>query len=150
MPRRILLCTDFSENSQPAGRMASICARAFGSNLLVLHVINSKRIGFSSPEGEVPVDIKRLLDNIRESCDQALQLVADQFREEGHNVTAHCVTGVPSSEIVRFARENAVDLIVMGTHGWTGIKHLIMGSTAENVLRSSACPVLTVRPKQVR
>lgn len=146
MPRRILLCTDFSENSQPAGRLAAECARAFAADLLVLHVINSKRIGFPSLEGKVPLDMQRLLDNIRESCDQALLIFADQFREAARSVTAHCVTGVPSSEIVRFAEENAVDLIVMGTHGWTGIKHLIMGSTAENVLRSSGCPVLTVRP----
>jgi nucleotide-binding universal stress UspA family protein len=145
MLRRILLCTDFSKNSQPAGDLAATCARAFGADLMILHVINSKRIGYPSLEGNVPIDIKHLLAKIEESCDMAVELYAERFREEGRSVTAYCRTGVPSSVIVQFAQEHAVDLIVMGTHGWTGIKHLIMGSTAENVLRSSPCPVLTAR-----
>jgi universal stress protein A len=52
---------------------------------------------------------------------------------------------VPAIEIVRLANEESVDLIVMGTHGWTGIRHLIVGSTAENVVRSAICSVLVVR-----
>jgi len=147
MPQRILLCTDFSENSQPAARLAAACVCAFAAELIILHVINSKRIGYPSLEGKVPIDIKNVLENIRVSVDKGLELFAEPFREGGRSVTIQSRTGVPSSVIVRFADEHAVDLIVMGTHGWTGIKHLIMGSTAENVLRSSRCPVLTVRPR---
>lgn len=145
MVRRILFCTDFSENSQPAGEFAATCARAFSADLLILHVINSKRIGFPSFEGNIPIDIKDLLAKIEESCDTAVQLYAERFRVHNLSVSAHCRAGVPPSAIVRFAQEQAVDLIVMGTHGRTGIKHLLMGSTAENVLRTSPCPVLTAR-----
>jgi len=53
--------------------------------------------------------------------------------------------GIPANEIVRLADEESMELIVMGTHGWTGFKHLVLGSTAENVVRSANCPVLTVK-----
>ncbi len=57
--------------------------------------------------------------------------------------------GIPANEIVRLVEEESIDLIVMGTHGWTGFKHLILGSTAENVVRTAKCPVLTVKSSEV-
>lgn len=146
MLQRILFCTDFSQNSQPAAQMATACARVFAAELMVLHVVNSKRVGYPSFEGNVPADIKHVLEKAREAADKSLALFAEPLREGGKTVTTHCSIGVPPSMIVRFADEHEVDLIVMGTHGRTGMEHLIMGSTAENVIRSSRCPVLTVRP----
>jgi universal stress protein A len=144
-PRRILLCTDFSENSEPAGRIAVDYARAFAAHLMIFHVIDSSRIGYPSIEGRVPIDIKAMLERIEESVSKALELFASQCRNDLPEVTTHHRVGIPVTEIVRFATEEPVELIVMGTHGWTGLRHLILGSTAENVVRRAACPVLTVR-----
>jgi nucleotide-binding universal stress UspA family protein len=64
----------------------------------------------------------------------------------GQRVAAEKGVGEPAAEIVTFAKENAVDLLVLGTHGRTGIEHALMGSIAERVVRRAHCPVLTVRP----
>jgi nucleotide-binding universal stress UspA family protein len=144
-PKRILFCTDFSENSRPARRHAVEYADAFGADLLILHVINSSQIGYPSLEESVPVDIREALAKIQESVDKALELVAGECRKVVEQVEIYSRLGIPANEIVRFSDEQSVDLIVMGTHGWTGFKHLILGSTAENVVRTAGCPVLTVR-----
>lgn len=144
-PKRILFCTDFSENSRPARGNAAAYAEAFGAELLILHVINSSQIGYPSLEESVPLDIREALEKIQESVDKALALVEGECRKLVERVEVYSRVGIPTNEIVRFAQEQSVDLIVMGTHGWTGFKHLIVGSTAENVVRTAACPVLTVR-----
>jgi len=149
IPKKILLCTDFSENSLPARECAIEYAQAFGAELIVLHVINSSQIGYPSLEESVPVDIRAALDTIQQSVDKALELMAQECTKLLGNVKTDSCVGSPAYEIVRFAEENDIGLIVMGTHGWTGIKHLIMGSTAENVVRNATCPVMTVRSSQV-
>jgi universal stress protein A len=144
MPKKILFCTDFSENSRPALEYALDYAKTFGAELMILHIINSSQIGYPSLEEGVPVDIRSALDSIQHSVSKALDLIS----KECSGVTAvstHSRVGSPAYEIVRFADEASAGLIVMGTHGWTGFKHLIMGSTAENVVRTADCPVLTVR-----
>ncbi|MDQ7785742.1 MAG: universal stress protein [Desulfomonilaceae bacterium] len=145
IPKRILFCTDFSDNSLPARHLAVEYAQMFGADLLILHVINSSQLGYPSLDEGVPIDIRSALESIQESVDKALGLIATECREKLGSVDFASRIGNPPHEIVRFADENGVELIVMGTHGLTGIKHLIMGSTAENVVRSANCPVLTVR-----
>jgi universal stress protein A len=145
IPKRILFCTDFSENSRAAQQLAVEYAQVFGAQLLVLHVINSSRIGYPSLEERIPVDIKETLDRIQEAVEKALGLVRSECASFDVDVKIWSRIGIPAREIVRFAQEESVDLIVTGTHGWTGFKHLIMGSTAENVVRMAACPVVTVR-----
>ena len=120
-------------------------ANAFRSDLTILHVINSSQLGYPSVEEGMPVDIRATLDNIEESVNKALELLAEECRRSVSSVRVASKIGSPAYEIVHFAEENKVDLVVMGTHGFTGLKHLIMGSTAENVVRTASCPVLTVR-----
>jgi universal stress protein A len=144
IPKKILFCTDFSENSRPAREYALDYAKTFGAELLILHIINSSQIGYPSLEEGVPVDVRSALDSIQQSVSKALDLIAKECSGVTA-VSAHSRVGSPAFEIVRFADENSAGLIVMGTHGWTGFKHLIMGSTAENVVRTADCPVLTVR-----
>jgi nucleotide-binding universal stress UspA family protein len=144
-PRKILFCTDFSENSLPARRVAVEYSQVFGAELSILHVINSSQLGYPSLEDGAPMDIRSALEAIQESADKALDLIASECRKFLESVTAHVRIGRPANEIVRFALESSVELIVMGTHGFTGIKHLILGSTAEHVVRTADCPVLTVR-----
>lgn len=145
IPKKILLCTDFSENSVPARICALEYAKTFGSKLIILHVVNSRLVGYPSFEEKIPVDMALLMQNIEEGVKEELDLLTNDSRMQIEDVEAHYRIGAPADELVRFAQEEAVDLIVMGTHGWSGLKHLILGSTAENVVRTAHCPVLTVR-----
>jgi len=145
LPQRMLFCTDFSDNSQPARQHAIDYAKAFNAELIVMHVINSSRIGYPSLEEGMPVDIRSALSDIQQSVEKALNLVAAECRKDLAQVNTSVRIGTPAREIVQFAEDESIQLIVMGTHGWTGFKHLIMGSTAENVVRAARCPVLTVR-----
>jgi universal stress protein A len=144
VPKKVLLCADFSDNSLPAKETSIQYARAFEAELLVLHVVNSSRLGFPAFEMGAPFDIQQVLQAIEESESKSLGEIAEECKDL-NKVTTFSRMGVPAIEIVRLAGEESVDLIVMGTHGWTGIRHLIVGSTAENVVRSATCSVLVVR-----
>ena len=146
IPKTILLCTDFSENSVPARICAKAYAKAFEAKLTILHVVNSRLVGYPSFEDRVTVDMALLTTNIEAGVAEELELLANDCRLELPDVDAQFRSGAPAEEIVRFADENSTDLIIMGTHGWTGLKHLVLGSTAANVVRTANCPVLTVRP----
>ncbi len=146
LPKRILMCTDFSENSLPARQYAIEWARTFGAELYILHVVNSRLLGYpgfaASALGETTIIIE---EQIRKGVEEELEAIAEECKDQLEKVRVFSETGSPAEEIVSFAKAKAVDLIVMGTHGWTGAKHLLLGSTAENVVRTSECPVLTVR-----
>ncbi len=144
IPKKILLCTDFSENSVPARQYAVDFATAFGASLSILHVVNSSRLGFPAFEMGVPFDLQEIMKGVEESVKKAFDTIVEECKPL-QNVQTVSRIGVPSIEITRFAEEESIDLIVMGTHGWTGFKHLILGSTAENVVRTAPCPVLTVK-----
>lgn len=145
IPKKILFCTDFSENSVPALENALDYAQTFGAELCLVHVINSAQVGYSSLEEEVPPDIRSALEGIQRSVHQALALLAKECGRRLATVNIQAIIGVPAYEIAQYAKREQMDLIIMGTHGWTGFKHLILGSTAENVVRTAYCPVLTVR-----
>lgn len=145
IPKNMLLCTDFSENSAPARKCALDYAAAFGASLSILHVVNSSRLGYPAFETVVPFDLQLLLKSIEESVRKAFDELVEECAKMVSEVTTHSRIGVPAVEIVRFAEEERSELIVMGTHGWTGFRHLILGSTAANVVRTATCPVLTVR-----
>jgi universal stress protein A len=145
LPKKILFCTDFSENSLPACELAKEYAKAFGAGLIVVHVVNTSRMGYPAFQQDVPFDQQAVLKSVEESVTGALDEVAEDCRKMVNSVEAYYRMGIPATEIVSFAKEESVDLLVLGTHGWTGITHLVMGSTAENVVRTAGCPVLTVR-----
>jgi universal stress protein A len=145
IPKKILFCTDFSENSKPALLCAIEYAKAFGASLSILHVLNSSRLGYPAFEIGVPFDLQAVLKAIEESVAKAFEDIVSECKKEIQQVNTFSRMGVPANEIVRLADEESVDLIIMGTHGWTGFKHLVLGSTAENVVRGAKCPVLTVK-----
>ncbi len=145
IPKKIVFCTDFSGNSVSAGEYAVDFAKLFGAELVILHVVNSSRLGFPAFEPGVPFDLQQVLVSIEESVKSALARLAEESGQKGVQVKTVSRLGVPAGEIVQLADEEHADLIVMGTHGWTGFKHLVLGSTAENVVRTAACPVLTVK-----
>jgi universal stress protein A len=140
---KILLAIDFSDYSEVACEYALTLARSFNSSLLVLHVINEPvdlrgfyvpHISFEQLEQEIEVGAVKMLETF---CNENIK----EFSEFETSV----VTGVPYEEIIRVATEQKISLIVIGTHGRAGLDHLIFGSTAERVVRSAPCPVLTIR-----
>jgi len=141
VPKKILFCTDFSENSQPAWKLAKDYADAFAAELLILHVIDYKEFpGY--------VDWMEKLREIREeielSANERLQAMAKECSHMAKDVKTYCRTGATAKQVAELAQQESVDLIVVGTHGRTGVKHLVMGSVARSVLKTAHRPVLIV------
>ena len=133
----ILHPTDFSERSQYALRLACALARDYGARLIVLHVAETVPIVYG--EGMLPPDPGELLAAAQERLDR-LQVPDANVRAE-----RRLAQGDAAAEILRVAQEAHADLIVLGTHGRTGLGRLLMGSVAEQVVRRAACPVLTMK-----
>ncbi|NLY00177.1 MAG: universal stress protein [Rhodopirellula sp.] len=139
---RILLPSDFSELSSEATKYACGLAEQFAAELHVLHVQESLIV----PEYGLAIDWTELMQEAKKSADAKIRSILGPEWSEGRAVVTAVVEGTPFVEIIRYAREHAIDLIVMGTHGRSGVAHMLMGSVAEKVVRKSPCPVLTVRP----
>jgi universal stress protein A len=133
----ILVTTDFSANSAVAVRPAIEVARQFGGRLLLVHALE----GASSDPQAVAAELAGLASMAKE------QLQEFGAREIGVAVpwTAEVVFGPAYLAITDAAARHGADLIVVATHGRTGLRHLLLGSVAERVARTAACPVLTVR-----
>jgi nucleotide-binding universal stress UspA family protein len=143
--REILFATDFSPPSQHALKYACELAEKFDSQLHVLHVLQDL-MPFMGEPGMLMPNVSNYLIEVRESAQRALQdLPPKEYPAAGQAVRV-LRSGSPFLEIVRYVKEAGIDLIVIGTHGRTGLKHVLMGSVAENVVRKAHCPVLTVRP----
>src|SRR5262245_45840786 len=140
-PTSILHPTDFSDYSQRAFQIAIDLASAYGASLIILHVVETlgpENITF----GEVASQLEP--ESYRERLRQDLQKMAPPA---GSSVccTHLLAEGDPAMEIARAAKERICDLIVMGTHGRTGLRRLLMGSVAEQIVCHAPCPVLTVK-----
>jgi len=135
----ILHPTDFSERSEPALRLAGALSRDYGAHLIVLHVAVPPPL-LAYGEGYVPPETDAHLVECREQLRQLSLPDTGGIRAE-----RRLLEGDPATEIVREARDIHADLIVMGTHGRTGLARLLMGSVAEQVVRQAPCPVLTMK-----
>lgn len=141
--QKILYATDFSESSVPACDYALTLATLAGAQVHVLHVIGEFA---DSRKSMIQAEAMALLE--REVEMQALKEMQVFCKEKFDGAiayTSEVVMGIPFQEISKKASELAVDLIVVGTHGRTGVEHVIVGSTAERLVRRSRIPVLTVR-----
>ena len=137
--KRILVPCDFSDTSVAAVRYAIALARNFGARLHFLHVGDRAQSQF---ESEFPIGLEGAVgDAVRE---RLLRIVTPQEEVE-LNPEFAVRPGTPAAEIVRYAQDANIDLIVMGTHGRGLVGHMVMGSVAEKVVRTASCPVLTVR-----
>lgn len=144
---RILHPTDFSEPAKQALEYAKALCERFDAELHALHVLPNLAAVPLSPGGFVPPQLTRSQQEYRrEAAEQLAALVpADwQAKHPVHRVTDQ---GPAFLAIIEYAREADIDLIVMGTHGRSGLSQMMMGSVAEKVVRKSRCPVLTVRPE---
>jgi nucleotide-binding universal stress UspA family protein len=144
--KRICCPIDFSDASRAAMEVAADLARRHGAELVLLHAYPIP--GYTFPDGSVVASPKMM----QELAEQA-QRHLDEWRADaerllqGPRVSVEKAIGEPASEIVSYAKESGVDLLVLGTHGRTGLEHALMGSIAERVVRRAHCPVLTVRPQ---
>jgi nucleotide-binding universal stress UspA family protein len=142
--KNVLVPTDFSETSDSALRYGKALASAFGATLHVVHIVEEpygqpwavEAYGFS---------LAALQDEwIKDAQSRLAEGLAAEEKATLHAVTT-TVLGHPVMEILRYAKDNAIDLIVMGTHGRGPLGHVVLGSVAERVVRKAPCPVLTVR-----
>lgn len=145
---QILVPIDFSDSTQRVIELAADLARHYEAPLLLLHACEP--VTYLRPEGPVELD-PELQQRALASFKAQLDTLANSARAAGvMRVETKAVQGYAIHEIVRTSKEFASCLIVMGTHGRTGLKHLLIGSVAENVVRSAPCPVLTVRSSPAR
>ncbi len=147
--KNILVPTDFSESATAAYAYAREMAAIFKSKIILIHVYEP--IVFYS---EAPIGMPDLVDiekNIHASSDQSMDRIIDQhFRGGEHeslSVEKLLIQGKPFIEIIRVAKEQSVDLIIMSTHGRSALEHILLGSVTEKVVRKAPCPVLTIRSK---
>lgn len=145
--KRILLPTDFSDSSKDTMSYACAFAEQFGSELHVLHVLQDLVTMVPEPGLAFPPP-GDYMQELKESAEKALAEIPDAEWCQGKTVVRETRQGPPFLEIVRYAKENDIDLIVMGTHGRSGLAHVLLGSVAEKVVRKAPCPVLTVRPPE--
>ncbi|MFK5926162.1 MAG: universal stress protein [Desulfuromusa sp.] len=139
----VLTAIDFSDSSDNAFQMALSMAKSFSARLLVLHVINEPvdLRGFYVPH----ISFEKLEEEIEEGAKKMMESFCRQNLHNFENYESLIVPGLSYEQIIGQAEEKSADLIVIGTHGRTGLDHVLFGSTAEKVVRKSKIPVLTVR-----
>ena len=140
---RILCPTDFSDFSERAYDYASSLARHYHAELHLLHVVRPVIIGY--PEYAIPDSVNEFYGELREHAEEQLREFAKVRGEPGLQTIVTVEEGVVTESIIDFARENSIDMVVMGTHGRRGFQRLTLGSVTERVLRRAGCPVLVVR-----
>jgi universal stress protein A len=143
---RILAPVDFSTHAKTALDEASSLAKSMGSQLCILHVYQNPAYvlpmsGYVGPTAEIVANMRRQLS-------EELETLARDVRGQGVGVETAVLEGVAYSSIVDYAKEWRADLIVMGTHGRTGLAHALTGSVTERVVRFAPCPVLVTRAAQ--
>jgi nucleotide-binding universal stress UspA family protein len=142
--RQILAPTDFSECSKQAVTYAYELAQSFGAKLILLHVVE---LPVYPVEAFLPyTGGTALLDDLEHQARLDLAQLLPKDEDGRVEVICLAVPGTPYYKIIEVAQAAKIDLIVMATHGRTGLSHLVMGSVAERVVRMAPCPVLSIRP----
>jgi universal stress protein A len=139
--QKILAPIDFSDHASYALRWGASLAERYGAQILLLHVI-PETVGEMSMHGSA---WEQVIMALEAKVETQLFEVALMELKDGLRVDVRVAVGKPAEEIVRVAREDAVDLIVMGTHGHTGLHYMLLGSTAETVFRTAPCPVFMLQ-----
>jgi universal stress protein A len=146
--RSILLPTDFSECANYALSYAASLARQAGASIICVHVIEPvvPTVGYTGLTEPMPM--ADLSEQLEESAERELPKIGACDECNGLDVEEVIAHGDAASEIVRVAKERKVDLIVIASHGRTGLGRILFGSTAESVVRHAPCPVLVVKQNQ--
>lgn len=140
--KRIMTAVDFSDTAQVAAQQAEELARNLGAELVVVHVLNEPAFALAEGSGYVSPAV---VEEYEAAMKVKLSGIAQALSANGAKVEAKLLRGVPHDAIVSCAQTEKIDLLVLGTHGRTGISHLLLGSVAERVVRLSKVPVMTVR-----
>ena len=145
--KKILCPVDFSDASRAAMQVASDLARRFEGEVTVFHAYPLP--GYTLPEGTV-LPASGMLQELAEQTDALLvRWKAEALADGAPRVATDKAVGEPAAEIVAAAQDGKFDVIVVGTHGRTGLAHVLLGSVAERVVRRATMPVITVRPPKV-
>ncbi len=140
--KNILMTTDLSPYSLSAKDISLSLARKYSAKLYLLYVIDEMIFVELEPYGIAYQDIQA---THREQAEQKLKEIISGEEWKDIRCESVVITGNPFVEIIRFAKEKQIDVIVIGTHGRSGLSHILFGSTAERVIRKAPCPVLSVR-----
>ena len=148
--KRFLVTTDYSDCSRGALDAAVALAAAFGGSIDLVHVWSAPYFGpgygYDGAAIIDPAEHQSLFDLIRKRAEEDMAtFVAAVPVPSGVTLTSHVESGEPARKILDIAERDKPDLLVIGTHGRTGVKHAVMGSVAERVARQAPCPVLIVR-----
>ncbi|MDR3073895.1 MAG: universal stress protein [Deltaproteobacteria bacterium] len=144
--KKILCAVDLSEHSKLVAEYATTLAKSFDAEVIVLYTAPSlsQYVGFHVP----PSSIENFVGEIVTGAEQSMEeFIAEAFTDPAVKAKGIILSGYAAQEIVGYAVKNDVDIIVMGTHGRTGIDRMLFGSVAEKVVKTAAVPVMTVRPK---
>ncbi|HEY8234366.1 MAG TPA: universal stress protein [Vicinamibacteria bacterium] len=141
--KKVLVPTDFSDSARHAFAYGVSFASEYKAELVLLHVVENLTVGYASDL--FPVPMAEVFQEISGYARAELAKLAEEARKRGVAVSELVAQGKPSAEIIRHAAENAVDMIVLGTHGKGMLDQALFGSTTERVVRRAPCPVLTVR-----
>ena len=140
--RSILVATDFSPASSGALEYGRLLARQFGASLHLVHVVDDPLLAAAWSEAYA-FDTSALRERLREGAEAEVARIAATV--PGVHVTTEIIIGSPARALIGRSAEPDIDLVVMGTHGRSGVPHLLLGSVAERVVRGAHAPVLTVR-----
>jgi nucleotide-binding universal stress UspA family protein len=146
--RRILHATDFSSASRPALAQAIALARQNRASLQVVHALPPLTLAVGGDFAFVPPGTYEAIDRrARQHAQKQLAALVERARKAGVRATARLRDGAPHEQVPRAARRARADVIVIGTHGRTGVPKIVLGSVAERLVRLAPCPVLTVRSR---
>jgi len=144
---RILVATDFSEFSKPAMDHGCAIAARFESELHLLHVVPDPAMLVPEAASFSVESMQAQTEALSKAATEELAKLPPGGWDNGRPVVRAVRVGTAFLEIITYAKELDVDLIVIGTHGRSGLMHILMGSVAERIVRKSPCPVLTVKPE---
>ena len=145
--RRILFTTDFSAPAAYAQGYASAIASQFGSELHALHIV-TEPLPLPGPHGTW-IRPEQALPGMIKDAEAQLARTMQDAASPSFKVTCAVRVGESVREIIKYADEHDIDMIVIGTHGRTGLSHLLIGSVAEKLIRIAKCPVLSVHPRDL-
>lgn len=141
--KHVLVATDFSDNAKPAIDLAVEVARGSNAALTLVHVADVSAYAYSG----MAMTAVDLITPVLEAAHEALDRALAELRKRVPEAKAILRQGITADEVVAAVGSVGADLVVIGTHGRTGMRHLVLGSVAEKVVRLSPVPVLTVRSR---
>ena len=148
LPKRILVPVDFSSDSLDALAYAREFATAFDAEMVLLYVVEPIYYATPADMYVVNTNVATLLEEQRRAAEEQFARMVEKQASGGPRLRPMIKTGTASEVIAECARAERADLIILATHGRTGLAHMLMGSVAEKVVRTAPCPVLTVRGKK--